>query len=80
MSILMTGIAPADVRFRFMDDLQTAAKRLREEYKSNRKFRETMILSAKSGIDDCFAEMDLKSRFDCMILAERAMDRVMGYE
>ena len=63
-----------------MDDLQAAAKRLREEYKSNPKFRETMILSSKSGIDDCFAEMDLKSRFDCMILAERAMDRVMGYE
>ena len=78
MSILMTGIAPAVVRFRFMDDLQASAKRLQEEYKNNRKFRETMILSAKSGIDDCFAEMDLSSRFDCMILAERAMDRVMG--
>lgn len=63
-----------------MDDLQVAAKRLRYEYKNNKQFRELMILSAKSGIDDCFADMDLKKRFDCKILAERAMDRVMGNE
>lgn len=64
-----------------MANIHEAAKILRDEYKTNMQFRQAMILSAKSAIDECFSdELNLKQPFDCMILAERAMDRVMGYE
>lgn len=64
-----------------MANINEVVKIFMDEYKTNAYFRQVMILSAKSAIDECFSdELNLKQPFDCMILAERAMDRVMGYE